>query len=770
MKVLLFFVLLFGAVDLQAQVKHTISGSVKAKNTGESIIRATVMVSPQGIGVTTNDYGYYSLTLPEGKYTLQISSAGRQMQTVDVDLKENIQLTTLLEEQAQLQNVVVTAAGRGRSIRGTQMGVEHISTNEIKSVPVLFGEKDVLKTLQLLPGVKSVAEGNSGLSVRGGGTDQNLILLDEAPVYNASHLLGFFSTFNSDAIKDVTLYKGNMPAQYGGRLSSVVDVRMNEGNNQDFHVTGGIGLISAKINVEGPIQKDESSFLLTARRTYVDQFLKLSGDSTKNKNSLYFYDLNGKLNFKLGSQDRLYVSGYFGRDNLSSADVFGMNWGNATATVRWNHVFGPRLFSNTSLIYSDYNYKLRFNDNSGDFTVKSELRDLNLKEEMQLYLNPRNTLRFGFNSIYHYMIPAVLNSDGKSGVNDTAWQKRYGLENAVYLSNDWKVSDRVNFTYGGRLEVFSAVGKGDFFNVNTAGKVLDTIHNGSGQILKTYVNPEFRAAVSYQLGANTSVKAAYAGNTQNMHLISSGGAGLPTDRWVLSNNMIRPERSHQVSLGFYKNLRDDKYELTVETYYKALLNQIDYRDGANVLSNGTIETELLYGKGRAYGVEWLLRKKTGKLTGWIGYTLSKTEKKIDGINDDKWYNAFQDRTHDISVVGMYQWNRKWSLSANWVYNTGNAVSFPSGKYKVDGRTVYYYSQRNGYRMPAYHRLDLSATVQLKQGRRFSSELAFGVYNAYARNNAFIITFRDNKNDPNKTEAVQTTLFSAVPFISYNFKF
>jgi len=770
MKVLLFFVFLIGAMDLQAQVKRTISGSVKAKNTGESIIRATVIVSGKSIGVTTNDYGYYSLTLPEGKYTLQISSAGRQMQMVDVDLKENIQLTTLLEEQEQLQNVVVTATGRGRSIRGTQMGVEHISTNEIKSVPVLFGEKDVLKTLQLLPGVKSVAEGNSGLSVRGGGTDQNLILLDEAPVYNASHLLGFFSTFNSDAIKDVTLYKGNMPAQYGGRLSSVVDVRMNEGNNQDFHVTGGIGLISAKINVEGPIQKDESSFLLTARRTYVDQFLKLSGDSTKNKNSLYFYDLNGKLNFKLGSQDRLYVSGYFGRDNLSSADVFGMNWGNATATVRWNHVYGPRLFSNTSLIYSDYNYKLRFNDNSGDFTVKSELRDINLKEEMQLYLNPRNTVRFGFNSIYHYMIPAVLKGDGNSGVNDSAWQKRYGLENAVYLSNDWKVSNRVNFTYGGRLEVFSAIGKGDFVNVNTDGKVFDTIHNRSGQILKTYVNPEFRAAVSYQLDPSSSIKAAYAGNTQNMHLISSGGAGLPTDRWVLSNNMIRPERSHQVSLGYYKNLRDDKYEVTVEAYYKALLNQMDYRDGANVLSNGTVETELLYGKGRAYGVEWLLRKKTGKLTGWIGYTLSKTERKIDGINNDQWYNAYQDRTHDISIVGMYKWNPKWMFSASWVYNTGNAVSFPSGKYKVDGRTVYYYSQRNGYRMPAYHRLDLSATVQLKQTRRYSSELAFGVYNAYARNNAFIITFRDKKDDPNKTEAVQTTLFSAVPFISYNFKF
>ena len=605
----------------------------------------------------------------------------------------------------------------------------------------------------------------------GAGTDQNLILLDEAPVYNASHLLGFFSTFNSDAIKDVTLYKGDMPAQYGGRLSSVVDVRMNEGNNQDFHVTGGVGLISAKINVEGPIEKDKSSFLFTARRTYADMFLKLSGDSTKNKNSLYFYDLNAKLNFTLSDRDKLYVSGYFGRDELSSADIFGINWGNATATVRWNHSFGPRLFSNTSLIYSDYNYKLKINNNGSDFLVRSELRDFNLKEELQYFLNPRNTLRFGFNSIHHSMTPGVLDSQGSnSGVNDTAFQKRYGLENAVYISNDWKASERVNVTYGGRLEAFSAIGKGDFVNVGAGGQVIDTVHNGSGQILKTYVNPEFRLGVSYQLDPNTSVKASYAGNTQNMHLISSGSAGLPTDRWVLSNNMIRPERSHQVSVGYYKNLRDDKYELTVEAYYKALQNQIDYRDGANVLSNGTIETELLYGKGRAYGIEWLLRKKQGRLTGWIGYTLSKSEKKIDGINNDQWYNAYQDRTHDISVVGMYKLNRRWMLSGSWVYNTGNAVSFPSGKYKSDGRTVYFFSERNGYRMPAYHRLDLSATVQLKETKRFSSELAFGIYNAYARNNAFIITFRDNKTDPNKTEAVQTTLFSAVPFISYNFKF
>ena len=769
---LFLFFWLAASISASAQVRHTISGSVKDKATGESIIRATVLVADKNIGVSTNDYGFYSLTLPDGKYTLTISAVGRETQTITVVLKENMQLPTLLGEQAgQLQDVTVTSAGKGRSIRRAQMGIEHITPRDTKNIPVLFGEQDLLKTLQLLPGVQAAGEGNSGLNVRGGSSDQNLILLDEAPVYNAAHLLGFFSTFNSDAIKDVTLYKGGMPAQYGGRLSSVVDVRMNEGNNQDFHVSGGIGLISAKLEAEGPIQKGESSFLVTARRTYADMFLKLSPDSTTNRNSLYFYDLNAKLNFTLGSRDKLYLSGYFGRDNLAAASTFGLNWGNATGTLRWNHEFGPRLFSNTSLIYSDYNYKLKISDNSSGFIVRSELNDLNLKEELQWYLNPRNNLRIGFNTIYHTLSPATLTGDGpNSGVNDTSFERRYALDNAVFVNNDWKASDKMNISYGLRVTAFSALGSGDFYTVNGAGQITDTLHYQSGQVVKTYITPEFRTALSYQLGPVASVKVSYAGNVQNMHLISTAGAGFPTDRWVASNNMIRPERSHQVSMGYYRNLSADKYELTVEAYYKALENQIDYRDGANLISNGTIETDLLYGKGRAYGVEWLLKKKTGKLTGWIGYTYSRSQKKIDGINNDQWYNAFQDRPHDISVVGMYKLNHKWMLSATWVYNTGNAVSFPSGKYREDGRTVYYYAQRNGYRMPAYHRLDLGATVELRRTRRFSSELAFGIYNAYARNNAFAITFRDNKTDPDKTEAVQTTLFSAVPFISYNFKF
>jgi hypothetical protein len=771
----IFFLFLFSVVSarLVAQSRHTISGSVRSKTTGESITRATVTVANMNIGVTTNNYGFYSLTLPDGKYTLVISSIGQEAQSFDITLKENMQLPVFLGEQAiRLQDVTVTAPTRGRSIRSAQMGVEHITTSEIRNVPVLFGEQDAMKTLQLLPGVQAASEGNSGLNVRGGSSDQNLILLDEAPVYNASHLLGFFSTFNSDAIKDVTLYKGNMPAQYGGRLSSVVDVRMNEGNNQEYHGTASVGLISGNLEVEGPIEKGKSSFLVSARRTFVDLLLKLSPDSTQKRNSLYFYDLNAKLNFSLGNRDKLYLSGYFGRDNLASADVFGLNWGNATATLRWNHTFGPRFFSNTSLIYSDYNYKLNFtnNDAQSDVKVVSELKDLNFKEELQFYLNPSNNLHLGFNTIYHALYPARLSAGAGSGLNDTSFQNRYALDNTVFINNEWKASEKLNISYGFRVTAFSALGGGNFYNINGDGQVIDTLHYNSGQIVKTYFTPELRFALSYQLDPDASVKASYSDNTQNMHLISTASAGFPTDRWVASNNVIRPEKSHQVSLGYYRNLRDDAYELTVEAYYKALENQIDYRDGAVLLTNGTVETELLYGKGRAYGVEWLFKKKTGRLTGWIGYTFSKSEKKINGINGGGWYNAYQDRPQDISIVGMYRLNAKWMLSADWVYTSGNAVSFPDGKYRQDGRTLYYYTQRNGYRMPAYHRLDLSATVQMKKKKWYSSELSFGFYNAYARNNAFLITFRDDPADAGKTQAVRTTLFSIVPFISHTFKF
>jgi hypothetical protein len=691
-------------------------------------------------------------------------------QKVTVSLNKDVKLDILLEEEVtNLQEVTVKASSTGRSLKNPQMSVEKINVHEIRTIPVLFGERDILKTIQLLPGIKSAGEGNSGFYTRGGSADQNLILLDEAPVYNASHLLGFFSTFNSDAIKNVTLYKGTMPAQYGGRLSSVLDIKMNDGNNRDFGVSGGIGLIASRLNVEGPLQKDKSSFLVSARRTYADVFLKL-GDSSLKKTKLYFYDLNAKMNFILGEKDKIFLSGYFGRDVLSQDKIAGINWGNATGTFRWNHIFNKKLFSNTSLIYSNYDYKIDGHTESNDYGILSRIRDWNLKEDLQLYANANNTVIFGVNSIYHTIKPGEISVTGNTGTVTQGLQDRYSLDNAVYANNSWRIDNKWNLTYGLRISAFTILGQGDYYTLDDTGKVIDTTHYGPGEIVKTYLNAEPRVAASYQVNSTSSLKASYTRNTQNLHLISNSLSSSPTDKWVASTNIIKPEISDQVAIGYYRDLNNQKYEINVETYYKTMQNQIDYRDGAEVFSNEAIETELLYGKGRAYGIELLLKKKAGRLNGWISYTLSKTERKIDGVNNNQWYNARQDRTNDIAIVAMYQLSEKWTLSANWIFYTGDAVTYPSGKYTVDNEVYFYYSERNGYRMPNYHRLDIGATKQLKRGKRFSSELNFSVYNAYGRANAYQISFRESETDPTKTEAVKTSLFTFVPSISYNFKF
>jgi hypothetical protein len=669
-----------------------------------------------------------------------------------------------------MQDVVVVAKSGGRSLNTPQMGVERLSVAEIKNLPVLLGERDVLKTIQLLPGIKPAAEGGSGFFVRGGAADQNLILLDEANVYNASHLLGFFSTFNSDAIKDITVYKGGMPAQYGGRLSSVLDIKMNEGNNQNYAVSGGIGLISSKLNVEGPLQEGKSSFLVSGRRTYADLFLKLSPDSAVNRNRLYFYDFNAKLNYKLGKRDHLYLSGYFGRDVLGFGDKFGINWGNGTGTLRWNHLFSSKLFVNTSLIFSNYNYGIDVEMEGNDISIFSQIRDWNIKQDYQWYASNRHTVRFGFNSIYHQLRPGEVKATELSGVNDFTLQKRKALESGLFITDTWKASNKLSFTYGMRMTSFAVMGEGNFYNIDQEGKVIDTQYYKRGAVVKNYMNAEPRLAASYRLSQTATMKAAYVRNVQNLHLISNSTTTSPTDKWVASSNIIKPEVSDQVSIGYYKNLPGNTYEVTVEAYYKTMQNQIDYRNGADVYTNDAIESALVFGKGRAYGVEWLLKKKSGKLNGWVSYTLSRTERQFDAINNGKWFNARQDRTHDLSVVGTYQLNDKWSVSGTWVFYTGDAVTFPTGKYKVDDRTVFYYTERNGYRMPNYHRLDLGATRQLKKKGRFSSDLTFSLYNAYGRENAYSIYFRESKDNPEKTEAVRTTLFKYVPSIAYNFKF
>ncbi|MCW3111249.1 MAG: TonB-dependent receptor SusC [Segetibacter sp.] len=769
-------VLILFAIQLSlssfAQSNYTISGTVKDKLTGESLVGASIKFLELKGGTTTNSYGFFSITLPQNSYTILTSYVGFQVGEQKITLSKSQQMVIELIPASALQEVVVRNKKRNDNITKPLMGVEKLDISVINQLPVLLGERDVLKSIQLLPGIKSAGEGNSGFYVRGGGADQNLILLDEAPVYNASHLLGFFSTFNSDAIKDLTLYKGGMPAQYGGRLSSVVDIKMKEGNNRDFGVSGGLGVISSRINIEGPIVKDESSFIISGRRSYADVFSRFSSDSALKKSSLYFYDLNLKANYKLGKRDHLYLSGYFGRDVLGFGETFSTDWGNSTATLRWNHIVSNKIFSNTSLIYSDYNYKIKFKTSTDKLLITSQIRDVNLKQDFDYFINNSSKLRFGANIIRHTVSPGRIEAEETSNLKNSIVENRYSLESAIYGSHELAIGNKLNLAYGIRFTNFTTTGPGTFYTYDKDGNKNGADSFGKGQTVATYLNIEPRFSASYQLTADKSVKVSYNRNVQNLHLITNSVSTSPTDLWLPSSNNIKPETADQFSVGYYQNFKNNQYEFSVESYYKSLQNQIDYRNGASLIANNNIESELLYGKGRAYGIELFLKKKFGRLNGWVGYTLSKTERKFDGINNGNYYNARQDRTHDVSVVGIYKLNNRWSLSSTFVYSTGNAVTFPSGKYYVNNQTVFLYSERNGRRMPAYHRLDLAATFEGKRnkGRKYQSSWTFGLYNAYGRENAYIINFKDDPSDPSKTIAEQISLFKYIPSVSWNFKF
>src|SRR3989338_4048107 len=753
------------------QEKATLSGTIEEGSKGEELIGAVIQIKGQSIGAQTNEYGFYSITLPVGTYTFSISFYGYVTLDTTINLATSQQLNIQLKEEGgtDLEEVVVTSERQDANVKDPIMGVERLDPKELSKIPVLFGEKDIIKTMQLLPGVKSAGEGNAGYYVRGGAADQNLILLDEAPVYNASHLLGFFSTFNSDAIKDAVLYKGNQPANFGGRLSSVLDIKMNEGNATRYNVSGGLGLISSKLNVEGPIVKDKASFLVTGRRTYADLFLKASDRFKENK--LYFYDLNAKVNYRVGKKDRLFLSGYFGRDVLGVGQTFGFNWGNATGTLRWNHIINDKLFSNTYVVYSSYDYKISIKGGDVKFDVTSLIRDWNLKQEFQYFVNTRNKIRFGFNVINHDITPGQIDAETAVGINATKLDPTRSLESAAFITNDWNATDKLTVSYGARLSGFSVLGNGqEVYTYDAKGDVATTTIYKKNEFLKTYFNVEPRISASYSYSKVASVKAAYARNAQNIHLVSNATSSSPTDVWLASSLNTRPELADQFSVGWFKNFKENMYEVNVETYYKSMLNQIDYRNGANTQANELLECELLSGIGRAYGLEMIIKKKRGRFTGWIGYTLSRTERKIDGINDNNWYAAKQDRTHDISIVTIYDITPKLSVSALFIYYTGNAVTFPSGKYTINGETQFLYTERNGYRMPAYHRLDLGVTWIRKNTEKFESSWNFSLYNAYGRENAYSISFRESETNPGTTEAVQTTLFRWIPAITYNFKF
>jgi hypothetical protein len=751
--------------QIKAQENTTVNGTVKDILTGESIIGAVIKIDQlANVVVTSNEYGFYAISLPRGKYDLRISFVGYEEKRIPILLNGPFIANVFLESKNQLAEVVVASKRKDDNLTKAQIGTETLNMRSISKVPVIFGEKDVLKTIQLLPGVKSAGEGNSGFYVRGGAADQNLILLDEAPVYNASHLLGFFSTFNSDAIKDATLIKGNGPAQYGGRLSSVLDVKMKEGNNKNYTFNGGLGLISSRLSIEGPIQEDKSSFILSGRRTYADVFLKAT-EKFKD-NILYFYDLNAKANYKIDDKNRIYFSGYFGKDELGLGSSFRINWGNKTGTIRWNRIINSQLFLNTSFIYSDYSYNVGLKNGETNFNVNSNIKDVNLKQDYTFYLNPKNTIRYGFNSILHTITPSVFSGTVNNNINKVG---RNGLENAVYFNNNFKANQQLTLDYGVRISAYSIMG-GDLYNVYNDNVITRSILLQKNEFGKTYINIEPRFTSNYRINDLSSLKIAYARNVQHLHLLSNATAASPSDQWIGNSYNIKPELADQTSIGYARNFKNNTYELGAELYYKRMQNQLDYKDGTNINTIADVESALLYGVGRAYGFEFLAKKKTGLFSGWISYTLSKTERKIAGINEGNWYNAKQDRTHDVSIVTILELNPKWTISGVFVYSTGNAVTFPTGKYAFGEQTIYQYANRNSNRMPDYHRLDLSVTYENKNKKNNVGSWNFSLYNVYGRENAYRISFQDDPLDNSKTQIIQTALFRWVPSITYNFKF
>ncbi|MCU4174592.1 TonB-dependent receptor [Carboxylicivirga sp. N1Y90] len=748
-----------------AQNKFTISGRVSEADTGEDLIGVTIYTSDQANGTMTNTYGFYSLTLPEGDYQILFSFIGYQTQTISISLTSNQQINVELgNADTKLNEVVVKAEKKDENLSATKMGVEKLDMKDVGKLPVLFGERDVLKTIQLLPGISTVSEGGNGFSVRGGSIDQNLILLDEAPVYSASHLMGFFSVFNPDAIKGMTVYKGGIPANYGGRAASVLDITMRDGNSKNFSASGGIGLISSRLTLEGPIVEDKVSFIVSGRRSYADIAAKSAG-IIESGADLYFYDLNAKLNYKINDKNRLFLSGYFGLDDFGFEDM-GMNWGNTTGTLRWNHLFSNKLFFNATFIYSNYNYGFNFGDKG---SMSSGIKDYGLKLDFTLYANANNTMKFGSDDTYHNFYPGEFLFE-ENTIPDIKVAKKQALENSIYFTNTQKINSKLTADYGIRLSFFEQLGEGYNTTYNDNNQIIDQEYFAKGKIMQTYFEPEPRVSLNYRMNTKSSVKASYNRMAQYMHMLSNSTSGQPTDTWMPSTSNVRPTTVDQYSIGYFRNFNDNTFKFSIESYYKNMNDITDYKDGTEVMLNEDIESYILQGKGRSYGAEFYLKKKYGKLTGWLSYTLSKTENQIDGINQGNWYNSAYDKTHDISIVASYQLSKRVSLSTNWVYYTGNAVTFPSGKYEFDNNQIPYFTERNGYRMPDYHRLDLNLHLEGKGTKRFNSSWDFSLYNAYNQMNAYSINFRESVDEPGSTEAVKLSLFGIVPSITWNFKF
>lgn len=765
-----------------AQEKFTLSGFVRDSLSGETLIGATVSVNGHGKSIVSNQFGFYSITLPRGTYSVIVSFAGYEGQQQEITLDHNIEQNFHLSTKPVLQEVIVSGRKRDGNVTTAQMGKIDLTMNQVKSVPVLLGETDLLKTLQLLPGVRNAGEGNTGLYVRGGGPDQNLILLDDAIVYNTGHLFGFFSIFNSDAIKNISLVKGGMSAQYGGRLSSVLDVAMKEGNLNKLEVEGGVGAIASRLSVQGPIKKNKSSFIISGRRTYVDLLVKpfISEKSDFYGSGYYFYDFNAKVNYIFSEKDRLYLSGYFGRDvftyrNSRRAFKADIPWGNSTATLRWNHVFNRKLFANTTVVYNDYAFSFGATQNDFNIKLSSGIHDWSAKTDFDFYASPNHKLRFGAAYTYHTFTPNILSGNqGDNQFYPDNEMKKYAGETGVYLQDDWEIGQRLKLNAGIRYSRFVQMGPYKIFSKTINGDKTDSINYGRHKPVKTYDGFEPRLTARYTINDETSIKAAVTRNLQYIHLVSNAGSTLPTDLWVPSTYRVRPQISWQYAAGFFRNFNNNMLETSVEVYYKKMDNQIEYREGYTP-SLKDPEEDFVFGRGWSYGTELFLNKTRGRLTGWIGYTLSWTWRQFDTLNDGIKYPSKYDRRHDLSVVAAYQLNKKWKLSGVFVYGSGNAVSLPERFYVVGRVLTQEYSKINQYRLAPYHRMDISATLtpRTKQGQKFQQSWVFSIYNVYSRLNPYFIYFSQDGSPYDGSlnmKTRQVSLFPVIPSVTWNFKF
>lgn len=772
---------------VSAQENFTISGYITDYESGETLIGATALVKELGNGAVSNEYGFYSISVPEGSYTLEFSYIGFGNIIKSVSLSANYKLDVELGEMKnELAEVVVTAKEEDSNVREVSMSVNKLDITTIKSMPTLLGEVEIIRSLQLLPGVNSVGEGATGFNVRGGSIDQNLILLDEAPVYNSSHLFGFFSVFNPDAVKDVKLYKGGIPSRYGGRLSSILDVRMKEGNKKKLNINGGVGFIFSRLSVEAPIIKDKSSLIVAARRSYIDVLAKPFLSESLNGSELNFYDLTLKTNYDINDKNRLFISGYFGRDNFGFGDQAGFNWGNKTGTIRWNHLFSERLFSNLTFYFSDYDYQIKFgNDSQNKFDWNASIQNIGVKPEFSFFLKPGNLLKFGGQSILYTFDPgnAVGVSEGEE--RDFSLPQKYAMENAVYVENEIDITTTIKANYGLRLSSFTYLGKGTAYEYadGIPGErryATSATEYDDWESIKTYYNFEPRLSLQMQLSSNNSIKGSYNRTTQYIHLVSNTTAATPVDVWTPSTNNIRPSTADQVAFGYFQNLNDNTYELSAEVYYKTMNNLVDYIDGADLLLNQFIEGDLIEGEGRAYGIELMAKKTKGKFNGWLSYTLARTERQTPGINGGEWYASRFDQLHNLSLTGFYEINDRWTTSANFAFNTGSPTTFPTTRYTIQGFVVPHNAneERNNVRLPNYHRLDLSITRKgkIKEGKRWTGDWVFSVYNVYNRKNAFSIFFAQEDGRIPIGSSVNTDAYrlsvigSFIPSVSYNFKF